>query len=96
VIQLEGTRSNRDAVGARVTVTAGGRRQTAWRFGGGSYQSASSPRLHFGLGAADAAEELEVTWPSGTVERFGRLAADAGYRLREGEGVPKPLAGYAR
>jgi hypothetical protein len=49
-LQLVGTRSNRDAHGARVTVTAGGRDQTRWRIGGGSYLSASGPRLHFGLG----------------------------------------------
>src|SRR5439155_13969406 len=45
---LEGTESNRDAVGAIVSITAGGRRQIAARFGGGSYASSSDPRLHFG------------------------------------------------
>ncbi|HWE35828.1 MAG TPA: CRTAC1 family protein, partial [Isosphaeraceae bacterium] len=60
-IRLEGTTSNRDAVGARVVVTAGGRARTAWRFGGGSYQSASDPRLHFGLSRIDRAERIEVT-----------------------------------
>src|SRR5262249_1366274 len=44
---LEGTTSNRDGVGARVSVISGGRRQVAWRVGGGSYQSAGDPRLHF-------------------------------------------------
>ena len=57
-VRLEGTRSNRDAIGARVTVTAGGRRQTAWRLGGGSYDSAEDPRLHFGVGASQRIEEL--------------------------------------
>ena len=52
-LRLEGSSSNRDAVGARVTVNAGGRRFVGWRIGGGSYQSASDPRLHFGLGAID-------------------------------------------
>ena len=95
-LRLEGTASNRDAVGARVTVTAGGRSQTAWRFGGGSYQSASDPRLHFGLGqAARAAERVEVTWPSGQVEKFDDLAADAGYLIREGFG-PGRTAGRVR
>ncbi len=55
-IRLEGTKSNRDGVGAKVTVTAGGRRQVAWRIGGGSYQSANDPRLHFGLGNASRVE----------------------------------------
>jgi tetratricopeptide (TPR) repeat protein len=92
---LEGAGSNRDAVGARVTVEAGGRRLVAERFGGGSYQSAGSPRLHFGLGEAERAEAVEVRWPSGRVDRFEGLAA-GGYRLREGEASPAPLPGYGK
>jgi enediyne biosynthesis protein E4 len=80
---LEGTKSNRDGVGAVVTVTAGGRRRRAWRYGGGSYQSASDPRLHFGLGL-DRIEDVEVRWPSGQVDRFESLESDRCYRLREG------------
>jgi enediyne biosynthesis protein E4 len=95
-IRLEGTTSNRDAVGAKVVVTAGGRARTAWRFGGGSYQSASDPRLHFGLGRLERAERVEVTWPSGRSERFDDLAADAGYLIREGSGRAEPLAGFGR
>ncbi len=94
-ILLEGTASNRDAVGARVTVTAAGRTQVAARFGGGSYQSASDPRLHFGLGPARVVDRVEVTWPSGQRSRYQGLAADAGYRLREGDAVPKPLSGFS-
>ena len=90
-IRLVGTASNRDAVGARVTVEAGGRRQVADRFGGGSYQSASDPRLHFGLGAATRVDALEVRWPSGRVDRFGALPADAEYLIREGEAAPRAL-----
>jgi thioredoxin-like negative regulator of GroEL len=93
-LRLEGMASNRDAVGARVAITAGGRRRVAWRFGGGSYQSASDPRLHFGLGDADRVEAIEVAWPSGRVDRFGPLAADTGYLLREGLSSPAPLAGF--
>ncbi len=63
--RLIGHRSNRDAVGARVLVTAGGRRQEGRRLGGTSYGSASDPRLLFGLGAARSAERVEVVWPSG-------------------------------
>jgi hypothetical protein len=92
-LHLKGTASNRDAVGARVIVAAGGRRQVAWRFGGGSYQSASDPRLHIGLGDASQIETLEVAWPSGRVDRFGPLAVDAGYEIREGS-QPAPLAGF--
>jgi predicted Zn-dependent protease len=83
--RLEGTSSNRDAVGARVTVTSGGRRRLGERIGGGSYQSASDPRVHFGLGDSRSIETVEVRWPSGRVDRHGRLEANREYRLREGD-----------
>jgi tetratricopeptide (TPR) repeat protein len=93
-LRLEGKASNRDAVGARVTVLAGGSRRVAWRFGGGSYQSASDPRMHFGLGNASVIDNVEVAWPSGRVDRFGPLAADTGYLVREGDAGTDPLAGF--
>jgi tetratricopeptide (TPR) repeat protein len=93
-LRLEGTASNRDAAGAKVTVTAAGRARVGWRLGGGSYQAAGDPRVHFGLGDADRVESIEVRWPSGRVERFGPLAADEGYLVREGAGQAKPLRGF--
>ncbi|HWE39312.1 MAG TPA: CRTAC1 family protein, partial [Isosphaeraceae bacterium] len=95
-VLLEGSASNRDGVGARVTVRAGGRRQVAQRTGGGSYCSAGDPRLHFGLGDAARVDALEVRWPSGRVDRHAGLAADAGYRLREGDPHAAPLPGRSR
>ena len=88
-LRLEGTRSNRDAVGARVTVTADGRRQTAWRIGGGSYASSSDPRLHFGMGSAGTVNEVEIRWPSGLVQCFRDLAADRAYEMREADRLPR-------
>jgi enediyne biosynthesis protein E4 len=93
--RLEGTKSNRDGVGAVVTVTAGGRRRRAWRYGGGSYQSASEPRIHFGLGQ-DRLEEVEVRWPSGQVDRFGHLAVDHSYLLKEGATTPITIRSFGR
>jgi tetratricopeptide (TPR) repeat protein len=93
-LSLEGTASPRDAIGARVVVTTEGRRLTSWRLGGASYQSASDPRLHFGLGFADRADQVEVTWPSGSVDRFGPLAVNTGYRLQEGGHAAELLAGF--
>jgi enediyne biosynthesis protein E4 len=93
---LEGTTSNRDAVGARVVVECGKRRQFAWRIGGGSYQSASDPRLHFGLGTAERVDSVEVTWPSGKVDRYTGLEPGRGYRLREGDESLKELPGFHR
>jgi enediyne biosynthesis protein E4 len=57
------------------------------RYGGGSYQSASDPRLHLGLGDATTVESVEVRWPSGQVDRHSGLKADGRYRLREGDGI---------
>jgi tetratricopeptide (TPR) repeat protein len=89
--RLDGTKSNRDGVGARVTVMAGGRRQVAQRLGGGSYQSANDPRLHFGLGKGKRIERVEVRWPSGRIDRYAGLNADCGYLLRESAQRPEPL-----
>jgi hypothetical protein len=88
---LEGTRSNRDAVGALVSVEVGGRRQTRQRVGGGSYQSANDHRLHYGLGEATRVDLVEVRWPSGQCDRFGGLQADATYHLREGDPAAKRI-----
>jgi hypothetical protein len=93
---LEGTASNRDGVGAVVTVEAGGRRSSSARFGGGSYQSAPDPRVHFGLGAAGRVERVEVTWPSGRIDRYTDLAVDSDYRLREGAPAPVRWPGSSR
>ncbi len=93
-LKLEGTRSSRDVIGANVTVTAGGRRQLAQRFGGGSFLSISDPRLHFGLGQANRAQSLEVRWPSGRADKFKDGAGDTAYHLRKGQGKLTPL--YAR
>jgi hypothetical protein len=90
-LSLEGKASNRDAVGARVAVTAAGKTQVATRFGGGSYLSANDQRLHFGLGPAKIADRIEVTWPSGDRSSFADLAADARYHLREGDAFPTRL-----
>jgi len=94
-LSLEGTTSNRDAVGARVEVIVAGRTQVAARFGGGSFLSASDHRLHFGLGSARTIDRVDVAWPSGRHDRYEGLSADAGYRLREGALAPTPLPGFA-
>ncbi len=94
--QLEGTKSNRDAVGAVVEVAAGGNKQVAHRIGGASYQSASDHRLHFGLGGANRVESVAVRWPSGMVDQFHDVASDRGYLLREGDRALRPLARFHR
>jgi hypothetical protein len=94
VVQLEGVNSNRDGVGARLIVEAGGNRQVAQRQGGGSYQSSGDPRIHLGLGTAQRVDRLEVRWPSGRIDRYEGLEADRGYLLQETAPAPKPLRGW--
>lgn len=84
-IDLEGTRSNRDAVGARITVAAGGKRQTREVRAGSAYLSASSLVQHFGLGKADRADEVRIDWPSGEVTLLFDTVADRRLFVREGD-----------
>ena len=83
--KLIGTQSNRDAIGARIAIEAGGTRQIREIAGAGSYLSQSDLRAHFGLGAAARVSSVEVSWPSGLKQRFGDLQADRFYVLVEGE-----------
>ncbi len=93
-LRLEGRTSNRDAIGAAVTVTTRDARLVAWRHGGGSYQSSSDLRLHFGLGKAERIASVEVRWPSGIRSEYHHIGVDRAYHLREGESSPQPLAGF--
>jgi hypothetical protein len=86
-VRLEGTKSNRDAVGAKVTLEAGGRRQVAEVRSGGSYISHNDMRVHFGMGDAGAVDRLVIRWPSGLAETATRLAVDRFYVAREGAGI---------
>jgi len=85
--RLVGTKSNRAAIGARVTVRAGKLVQFNEVRGGASYLSQNDLRLHFGLGKAAVADSVEVSWPSGAVEKFADVAADKIYTLVEGKGI---------
>lgn len=75
-VALEGTKSNRSAIGARVTVNAGGRRQIDEVFGGGSYYSQNANTLHFGLGSNDVIDEVSVRWPNGLTQKVSKPPAD--------------------
>jgi hypothetical protein len=82
-VSLTGTRSNRSAIGARVTVTAGGRKRITEVMSGGSFYSQNSLTQHFGLGECALADSLEIRWPSGTVQEIGRTAADQTLKITE-------------
>lgn len=81
-----GAGGNRDAVGARLVLRVGDRKHLRVVSAGSGFLSSNDPREHFGLGSATKADELEVTWPDGRVERFPDLAADRIYTLEDGGG----------
>jgi hypothetical protein len=83
--KLVGTKSNRDAMGARVRVVSGGLSQIREIAGGGSYLSQSDLRANFGMGKASRADSVEVTWPSGQRQLFRNVEADRFYSIEEGK-----------
>ena len=91
LFKLAGKKSNRSAIGARVTVTAGKLAQFSEVRAGGSYLSQNDPRLHFGLGAEVKMSEVEIRWPSGKVEVLRDLPADFIYTIVEGQGIESKL-----
>jgi hypothetical protein len=86
-IKLEGVNCNRDAIGARITWSAGGVTRTKLKNGGGSYLSSHDPRELLGLGASAKIDWLEIKWPlpSGKVQRFQNLAANRYVTIVEGQ-----------
>lgn len=82
-----GARSPRDAVGAKVLLSAGGARQRGDVTSGGSYGSSSDPRVHFGLGPATKVEKVEIHWPSGKKEEIAVSGVDRIFTVTEGQGV---------
>jgi hypothetical protein len=86
-IACVGVKSNRSAIGTRVAVTSGGRRQIAEVMSGSSYYSQHDRRLHFGLGTARAVERVDVRWPSGATETLRDLPVDRAFVVREGQGI---------
>jgi len=85
-LKTVGTKSNRDGIGARLKLMNGARTLVDEVRSGSSYMSNSDRRVHFGLGAAPKVEYVEVNWPSGLRERFGKLPLDRVVTLTEGTG----------
>ena len=87
LFKLIGAKSNRAAIGARVTIHAAGVKQFHEVHGGGSYLSQNDLRLHFGLGTATKMDSVEIRWPSGATETLQNVPADAIYTIVEGSGI---------
>jgi hypothetical protein len=93
-VKLEGVKSNRSAIGARVLVHYGGKTQVQAVLSQSSFYSCNDPRLHFGLGSSTSAD-VEVYWPNGLHETFKRIPANQLITLREGAG-PVPNKGWLK
>jgi hypothetical protein len=87
-IRLIGTKSNRSAIGARVTVQTGTRNQIDEVMSGGSFFSQSDLTLHIGIGQAKAVDRVQVQWPSGTKQDWKLLTANSLVTLTENEAKP--------
>jgi enediyne biosynthesis protein E4 len=88
-IETKGTKSNRDGLGAKIRVKAGSRILVDEVRSGSSYISNSDRRVHFGLGAVDKVDWIEIRWPSGLTEVFENPKADTILKLTEGSGKPR-------
>jgi hypothetical protein len=92
LFKLVGTKSNKAAIGARVTVKAGAVVQFSEVRGGASYLSQNDLRLHFGLAANDKMNEVSIRWPNGETEVLHDVPADFIYTVVEGAGIQQKVA----
>ncbi len=90
-VKLFGVESNRTAIGARIELQAGGRRQVQEVQSQSSYYSVNDLRLHFGLGSNSKVDELSVRWPNGLREQFRELPADRLLHIEEGNGIVRSV-----
>ena len=88
-LKLVGTKSNRDAIGALVSVTTGGLKQRRYVRSGGSFLSESERVLTFGLGSATTIDSVDIHWPSGAVEKLSQLRINTTSTIIEGKGLEK-------
>ncbi len=92
---LEGTKSNRFAVGAQLRLKTGDKNQLRFVNGGNGFAGQSTFRIHYGLASQDSIDNLEVRWPSGTRQTFEKLAVDRIYKIVEGNPKPAPFTSKA-
>jgi len=93
-VRLVGTRSNRDAIGARISALAGGRRIHKWVNGGNGFGVANSKIVHLGLGREQRVNLLEVRWPSGLRQSFKNIPAGQRIEIAEGKESPRQLTKF--
>jgi hypothetical protein len=83
ILKLTGTSSNRDGIGARVKLTAGGKTQTAQKKSTTGYLSQNDPRMHFGLAKNEIVDRIEITWPSGKVQTLENIKTNQILEVKE-------------
>ncbi len=83
MIHLIGTKSNRDAIGSRIRLTAGNITQTKWRSGNSGYLSQSDYRMHFGIGDNTYIDKIEVRWPTGKIQILEKIKANQVLTVKE-------------
>jgi len=83
LINLTGTTSNRDGIGARIKIISGGRVQIAQKKSTTGYLSQNDPRIHFGLGGSTLIEKIEIQWPSGKVQKLENISANQILDIKE-------------
>lgn len=93
LVRLEGTKSNRDGLGARIKLRAGGMEQVQEVHQSGGFLASNDPRARFGLGNSTLVDELEIDWPSGLVQKFRGIQSRQILRVKEGEDelAPEPM-----
>jgi len=84
-LALQGTKSNRDGIGARIRVVAGGLKQFNHVTTAAGYASSSAGPVHFGVGAAKTVDQIEIHWPSGIVQELTSIPADRIVHIKESE-----------
>ena len=92
LFKLIGTKSNKMAIGAKLTVSAGKMVQTAEVHAGGSYLSSNDPRLHFGLASESHINEVTIRWPSGEKQILRDLSAGFMYTIVESKGITEKVS----
>jgi hypothetical protein len=83
-LRLIGQQSNRDGIGARISVFAGGAEQVREMIAGSSFLGGQDPRVHFGLGSQNVVDSLQVKWPSGSTQRLYGVEANRFMTITEG------------
>jgi hypothetical protein len=83
-LELIGTTSERDAIGAEVRVAVGQQRWNGWQTGGDGYMCTNEPIVHFGLGGAEVIQRIEIRWPSGQSQVFESVRPNTRYLVIEG------------